>query len=207
MTANGTLTLDQARIYDQGNRLMQIESDPNPILLDRVGRMLEVSPDATGDWTQSLTLVWDAWSRVVRVSQNGDVLGSYTYDGLTRRVTRAVSGVIWHSYYSDAWRPLEERQNTQTTPTAQYLWGTRHRDDLVRRDRAGTGSGLLDETRYVLMDYFSPAAITDQAGAVTERYAFSAFGVRSILSPGFSPRSSSECAWSFGFQGQFLKAV
>ena len=54
------------------------------------------------------------------------------------------------------------------------------------------------------MDYFSPAAITDGSGNVTERYAFSAFGVRSILTPDFSPRSTSECTWEFGFQGQFL---
>jgi RHS repeat-associated protein len=201
--AGGAVTLDQIRIYDQGNRLTQIESDPKPILVDRAGRMLEVPPDATGDWTQSLTLVWDAWSRIVQLSQNGSVLGYYTYDGLTRRMTRAVSGVTWHTYYSDIWRPLEERQDTQTTAAAQYLWGTRHRDDLVRRDRATTSGGLLNETRYVLMDYFSPAAITNQTGAVTERYTFSAFGVESILAPDFTYRSSSECMWNFTFQGQF----
>jgi RHS repeat-associated protein len=201
--AGGAVTLEQIRIYDQGNRLTQIESDPKPILVDRAGRMLEVPPDATGDWTQSLTLVWDAWSRIVQLSQNGSVLGYYTYDGLTRRMTRAVSGVTWHTYYSDIWRPLEERQDTQTTAAAQYLWGTRHRDDLVRRDRATTSGGLLNETRYVLMDYFSPAAITNQTGAVTERYTFSAFGVESILAPDFTYRSSSECMWNFTFQGQF----
>ena len=54
------------------------------------------------------------------------------------------------------------------------------------------------------MDYYSPAAITDQTGAVTERYAFSTFGARTILTPDFSNRSSSECDWAFAFQGQFL---
>jgi len=53
------------------------------------------------------------------------------------------------------------------------------------------------------MDYYSPAAITDETGTVTERYAFSAFGVRQILAPDFSPRSTSECGFEFAFQGQF----
>jgi RHS repeat-associated protein len=54
------------------------------------------------------------------------------------------------------------------------------------------------------MDYFSPAAIIDQTGAVTERYAICAFGIRTILTPDFVPIPSSECAWDFAFQGRFL---
>lgn len=56
------------------------------------------------------------------------------------------------------------------------------------------------------MDYFSPAALTNENGAVTERYAFSVFGVRQILSPAFAERIESECAWEFAFQGQFEDA-
>jgi RHS repeat-associated protein len=163
-----------------------------------------VSPDATGNWSQSLVLQWDAWSRIVQISQNNSVIASYAYDGLSRRLTKTTSGITLHTYYSKAWRPLEERIDPQTTAAAQYFWGARHRDDLVRRDRATTSGGSLDETRYVLTDYFSPAAITDQNGSVTERYAFSAFGVRSILAPNFTPLTTSECAWTFAFQGQFL---
>jgi len=202
--ANGAITLDQARVYDKGNRLTQIASDLQPILLDQVGRILQAPPDATGDWTQSLVLQWDAWSRIVQISQNDSFIGSYTYDGLSRRLTKTTGGVTLHAYYSDAWRPLEERIDPQTTAAAQYFWGARHRDDLVRRDRATTNGGSLDETRYVLMDYFSPSAITDENGAVTERYAFSAFGIRSIMAPDFTPITSSECEWIFAFQGKFL---
>ncbi len=157
----------------------------------------------------SFELVWDAWSRIVEVKQGGDSVGKYGYDGLTRRLTRETSGdLIRTYYYSDQWRPLEDRvtdAETPGTPTLQahYLWGERHRDDLVRRDRAPTTPGELDETRYVLMDYFSPEAICDEEGTVTERYAFSAFGLRSILAPDYSPRTASESAIEFAFQGQF----
>ena len=202
---NGAVTLEQRRVHDKGNRLMQVEGSAGAVLVDRAGRMTQVPPDAAGEWNQEQRMVWDAWSRLVAVADDVQGLtGSYSYDGLNRRMTRVVNGVTWHTYYSDAWRPLEERQDDQTTAARQYYWGARHRDDLVRRDRATTSGGSLDETRYVLMDYFSPAAITDESGVVTERYAFSAFGVRSIMAPDFSPRATSECEWEFGFQGQFL---
>ena len=203
-TGTGAVTLDQSRVHDQGNRLTQVVGDPNPVTLDRAGRMLEVPPGATGDWSKSLLVKWDAWNRIVEIT-NADgsgVAGSYAYDGLTRRITRTVGSTTTQTYYSDAWRPLEERTGSSTTPTLQYYWGARHRDDLVRRD-SSTGGGTLNTTRYVLMDYFSPAALTDETGAIKERYAFSAFGVRRILSPTFTPVSTSECGFEFAFQGQF----
>jgi RHS repeat-associated protein len=202
---NGNLILDQHRVHDRGNRLTQIEDSPTAMVLDRVGRMRQAAPDAEGDRNGKLELTWDAWSRVTSVKSNGATVGEYQYDGLTRRTTREVLGVTWHSYYSDAWRPLEERKNSESTAAISYLWGARHRDDLVRRDRA-VGGTTLNETRYVLMDYFNAAAITDAAGVVKERYAYNAFGIRSILNPDYSVRSSSECAFEFGFQGQFLDA-
>ena len=72
----------------------------------------------------------------------------------------------------------------------------------MRRDRATTDGGEFDETRYVLMDYFSPAAITDETGAVTERYRFSAFGVRTILEPDFTRHGpKSECDFGVRLSG------
>jgi RHS repeat-associated protein len=166
--------------------------------------MLRIPPSETGDWNEATVLQYDAWSRITEVRRASDdtVLAKYGYDGLGRRTKREIDGVVHHTYYSDTWRPVEERKDDETTPSAQYLWGARHRDDLVRRDRATSGT-TLNETRYVLMDYYSPAAITDETGTVTERYAFSAFGVRQILAPDFSPRSTSECGFEFAFQGQF----
>jgi RHS repeat-associated protein len=201
--ANGAVTLDQHRVHDRGNRLTQIEDSPNNMILDRVGRMRQAAPDVSGDWDGKLEITWDAWSRITSVKDNDEVVGEYTYDGLTRRVTREVGEETLHSYFNNQWRPLEERKDSETTAALSYLWGERHRDDLVRRDRA-VGGTSLNETRYILMDYFNPASITDEDGVVTERYAFSAFGVRSILYPDFTVRSSSECGMEFGFQGQFL---
>ncbi|MCX6854903.1 MAG: RHS repeat-associated core domain-containing protein [Verrucomicrobia bacterium] len=200
---NGTETLDQSRVHDRGNRLTQIEDNPNVMILDRAGRMRQLSPDASGDWNGKLDLTWDAWSRITQVRNNGILVGTYQYDGLYRRITRVVGGVTLHSYYNDEWRPLEERKNSETTPTMSYLWGARHRDDLARLDRAVSGTAL-NETRYILMDYFNASAISDGAGDVKERYAYSTFGVRTILNPDYTSRTTSESAMDFGFQGQFL---
>jgi RHS repeat-associated protein len=205
--ANGTTTLDQPRTHDKGNRLMEIGVGAGPVRVDRAGRMLELPP-VEGVWDETFEIVWDAWSRIVEVKQGESTVGKYTYDGLTRRITRETGGELIHTYYSDTWRPLEDRvtsSNSPGTPTVKthYLWGARYRDDLVRRDRATTTSGTLNEKRYVLMDYFSPAAITDEEGEVTERYAFSAFGLRAVLAPNYSTRSTSESDFEFAFQGQF----
>jgi len=205
--ANGATTLDQPRTHDKGNRLLEIGAGAGSIRVDRVGRMLELPP-VEGAWDETFEIVWDAWSRIVEVKQGESTVGKYSYDGLTRRITRETGGDLIHTYYSDTWRPLEDRvadAGTPTTPTvkAHYLWGARHRDDLIRRDRATSTPGTLDQTRYVLMDYFSPSAITDASGTVTERYSFSAFGLRNICAPDYTPRSTSAEAFDFSFQGQF----
>jgi len=204
---DGAATLNQARTHDKGNRLMEV-SGAAVMRTDRAGRMLETVPGPGNDWNSSYQITWDAWSRIVGVASvvagTTAPVAAYAYDGLARRITRYTNAgdVTLHSYYNDEWRPVEERKDSATTAAASYLWGSRHRDDLVRRDRA-VGGTTLNETRYILMDYFSPAAITDESGAVTERYQFSAFGLRTILNHDFTVRSTSECAMEFSFQGQF----
>ncbi len=202
MLTQGAATLTQSRTHDKGNRLMEV-SDAAAMRTDRAGRMTEAVPGPTGDWNSSWTVKWDAWSRIVELESQG-ISAAYAYDGLARRISRYTNldDVTLHSYYNDEWRPVEDRRNAGTSAEASYLWGVRHRDDLVRRDRATTHVAL-NETRYILMDYFSPAAITDESGNVTERYQFSAFGLRTILNPDFTVRSASECAMEFSFQGQF----
>jgi RHS repeat-associated protein len=54
------------------------------------------------------------------------------------------------------------------------------------------------------MDYFNGITIVDTGGTVQERYGYSAFGVRRVMAPDFSARSSSDFDWEFGFHGQFL---
>lgn len=191
------------RTYDKGNRITASGDGAEPILTDRAGRITRLR----GSGLPNHDLKWDAWGRLVAVIPTGNSipLGSYTYDGLHRRVKRStIDGVIWNVFYNDAWKPIEERRASHPTQAAiHYFWGARHRDDLIRRDRAATAGGALSEVRHVLMDYFSPLAITNGA-TITERYAFGAFGRRTILNAaGTAVIASSTVAWEFGFHGQF----
>jgi RHS repeat-associated protein len=201
---DGSVTLEQDRCHDKGNRLMQIEGATRSFELDCAGRMTLMAPK-DGNWDSAQRITWDAWGRIKRIAgaEAGSAPTTYSYDGLNRRIMKDIDLDYTETYYSDAWRPLEERRNGVSTPYKQFLWGARHHDDLVRQDRDSIGGGgPLNEVRYVLMDYFSPAAVVNEAGAVTARYDFSAFGVRRTMAPDFSPGPAGDL--NFAFQGQFL---
>jgi RHS repeat-associated protein len=174
------------------------------VAYDKNGNMLRVP---TGDGLEGPPrhLKWNAWNQMVEVRDDGDAsIQRNVYDALFRRTTRELAdATVIHCYYNDQWRPVEERVGGSTNPGAVYYWGARHRDDLARRDRDANGDGTLNESLWCLMDYFDPVAVVDADGAVVERYAFTAFGVASILAPDYSARTVSSVAWDFLFHGQF----
>jgi RHS repeat-associated protein len=204
--ANGTAVLDQTRSNNKDNQLTQIDGSSALLFYDRAGNATKVPPGTGGDWTKYYQPVWDAWGRIVEVkNESGTTVQKNAYDGLTRRITKEASSVVTHTYWSDRWKPLEERTGSATTAARSYLWSQRpgHRDELVLRDRDTDGNGTLDERLYATMDYFNGTGVLNTSGAVQERYAYSAFGVRRIMAADFSPRGTSSYAWDFGFQGQF----
>jgi len=109
------------------------------------------------------------------------------------------------------WQAFDE---SEATVVNQYVWGARpgHRDELILRDRVttpATSETSSDppepaERLWSLMDYYDPTSAVNTEGEVVERYRFSAFGLRSILAPDFSPRSVSRHDRDFAFKGQFL---
>jgi RHS repeat-associated protein len=204
--ANGSPVLDQTRSNNRDNQLTQIDGSSQGIEYDRAGNAIKIRPGAGGDWNKHFTLVWDAWNRLVEVKdENGVTVQKNAYDGLSRRITKESASVVTHTYWSDRWKPLEERIGSATTASRSYLWGERpaHRDELILRDRDTDGNGTLDERLYATMDYFNGTAILNPSGTILERYAYAAFGERRIMAADFSPRSTSSYAWDFGFQGQF----
>jgi len=206
---NGSSVLDQSRSSNRDNQLIQIDGSSQGIEYDRAGNATKIRPGAGGDWTKHFAVTWDAWNRIVEVKdENGTSVQKNAYDGIFRRITKESGGAVTHTYWSDRWKPVEERVGSATTAARSYLWGERpgHRDELVLRDRDTDGNGTLDERLYATMDYFNGTAVLSTSGAVLERYAYSAFGVRRIMAADFSPRSTSSYAWDFGFQGQFRDA-
>ena len=204
--SDGSVDLDQTRVNNKDNQITQIDDSSDGIAHDLAGNTTQMPPDASGDWSKSLTITWDAWNRIVKVEDGATEVGAYQYDGLYRRTTKTVSGVIHHTYYSNRWKSLEERIDTSTDAERQYLWGARplHRDELILRDRKTGAPPVLDERLYCTMDYFNPTAAFDKLGVVQERYGFSGFGIRSVLAPDFTLRTASNFGLVFAFHGQFL---
>jgi hypothetical protein len=128
----------------------------------------------------------------------GSPIAAYTYDGLNRRVRKAVtaSGSLDQDtrYYYAGWQCVEER--TVTTATAeswaerrwrQYTWGGLYLDELVSYETDGDADGELgesvDRTLYVHQDanYNAVAVVLDRSGdaddgVVQERYEYDAYG-------------------------------
>ncbi len=204
--SDGTTDLDQTRANNKDNQITQIDGSSGGIAHDLAGNATQMPPDASGDWDKSLTITWDAWNRIVKLEDGGAEVGAYEYDGLYRRTTKTVSGVTRHAYYSNRWKPLEERLDASTDAERQYFWGARpnHRDELILRDRKTGAPPILDERLYCAMDYFNPTAVFDKLGVVQERYGFSGFGTQRIMAPDFGARTASSFAVEIGFQGQFL---
>jgi RHS repeat-associated protein len=202
----GSTTLDQKRTSNRDNQLTELDANSDGLAYDAAGNMTACRPDKDGDWSKGYTIVWDAWNRIVQVknAHTAATVATYAYDGLTRRTTTTIGSTVRHFYYNNLWKCVEERVGSSTNPDRVYYWSTRpgHRDELLRRDRATSG-GALNETLWCLMDYFDPIAITDTSGTIQERYTYSAFGLASILTPTFSPRTTSNFTWNFLFHGQF----
>ena len=203
----GVQVLNQTRIHNQANQIVQIDGSNTGLLYDRAGNATQMPPDASGDWSEHYKLTWDAWNRLVKVeNQEEEEMASYAYDGRMRRTTKTVDEEVTHAYYNEKWKAVEERVDDSEDPHLQYLWGARpnHRDELVRRDRDADDSGSLEEKLYCLMDYFDPTSVIDEAGNVEERYQFSAFGLRQVSNAEWSPASASEYDFEFSFHGQLL---
>jgi len=111
---DGAEVLDQSRIHNRDNQLVQIDGTNSGLLYDRAGQALKTRPGATGSWSDYFQLSWDGWGRLTMVYREYfdviDVVGEYSYDGRSRRIVRSVGGAApIHSYYNDLWRPVEER--------------------------------------------------------------------------------------------------
>jgi RHS repeat-associated protein len=114
-------------------------------------------------------------------------------------------------YYNTDWKCVEERDSDETCPLKQYVYGIRGRNDLIERDNylynSSSGSPSCSsagkERHYALSDAMgSVTAITSTAGAVVERYSYTAFGQSQVMDKDFADRSMSLYDWQTRFHGE-----
>ena len=112
---SGTTALDQGRTHNKVNETTDITETTGPAWADPVhdaaGNMTTVPKPA--DLTAGLTLKYDAWNRLVEVTDGTTVVGKYEYDGLNRRILNYRDFVDYevyeHYYYNASWQVLETR--------------------------------------------------------------------------------------------------
>jgi YD repeat-containing protein len=188
---SGTWDLDQRRAANTVNEITDITETAGPSwatpVYNAAGNMTTIPQPA--DPTASFTATYDAWNRLVKVADGSDTVAEYQYDGAKRRVVvkQYVSGSLdetRHVYFTEpsSWQVIEERIDSSSDAHQQFVWGRRYIDDCVLRDRDTTGNGTLDERLYSLQDAnWNVTAIIDAAGAVQERFAYSAYGTPLFL--------------------------
>jgi YD repeat-containing protein len=176
----GTKDLNQSRSHSKANEIAGISETVGPAwadpVHDRAGNMTTIPKP--GDMTGGYTGVYDAWDRLVEVKDGANTVAKYAYDGASGRIVKVTyaggsPAETRHYYISSAWRVLEERVGSSTSPDRQYVWGRRYVDELILRDRDTDANGTLDERLYALQDgNFNVTAIADTSGAVVERSSY-----------------------------------
>lgn len=153
--------------------------------------------DANGNYLDdgSFTYKWDFLNRLreVRRKSDGALLATYIYDALGRRVRRETTasaniGALVEKYFYDGAQCIEERRDNDTVQK-QYVTGGL--DEWLIQDRDTDGDGILDASSFYHANALgSVAALTDLAGAVTERYTYSSYGRPLFENPNSTPATS-----------------
>ncbi len=220
--AAGTTTLDQSRSHNDANEVTSIGATTGPDWYepaqDAAGN-LYVFPDPKSPVHASV-MFYDAWNRpvsyyAVNVGVNHPV-ALYEYDGLHRRIVKTVDAngdgtveEVRHFYYNPQWQVVEERLEVSSTidadPVNQYVWQPHYVDSLAVRYWDSDATGGPDAYHFYLQDAnYNVTAVTDSSGAVVERYAYTPYGVPTILN-GASDGDGAE--WSVDSNGSDVKNV
>jgi RHS repeat-associated protein len=203
--ASGATDLDQTRTSNTVNEITNITESTGPTWVvpayDPNGNMSALPQVA--DPTQGFIAVYDAWNRLITITDAGtsETVAIYSYDGRNRRNYKITysGGVPVEGrtfYFTNNWQNIEERTGTSTSMDKQYVWGIRYIDELVCRDDA------TPQRLYACQDAnFNLTSITDTSGSVQERYLFDPYGNRTIMNNSWGIISSSSYTWVVGHQG------
>ncbi|MCC5829352.1 MAG: RHS repeat-associated core domain-containing protein, partial [Phycisphaeraceae bacterium] len=204
---------EYTRLHDEANQITSITPEhQEPVWVnpshDSAGNMTQ-APDGL-DPTEKRHLVYDAWNRLVAVTDGGDpatTIVTYRYNGLGHRVAKLLGSDPENpdkriDYYHNAgWQVVEERVDGDVH--AQYLWCLSYIDTPVLRWRDTTGNEELDETLYYTVDANKnvTALINAATGNVVERYLYDPYGRVMVLDDGWD-----SIAWSASRKNEILFA-
>lgn len=202
ITSDGT---PESRTHNSQNELTGVGA--SSLAYDANGNMIQ---DEVGRQLQ-----YNAWNRLVRVSLSGDQVAAYQYNGLQHRIVTTVgngpSAIARDLFYSVGWQVLEQRIRTGSSlgseAEEQFVWSVAYIDGLILRDRNAdlnnaTGAGGLEQRVFALQDaLWNTTALVDVNGDVLNRFAYTPYGVVSLLNPDWYNATSAAVPWQHLFRG------
>ena len=140
--------------------------------------------------SSSYTAVYDAWNRLVSLSNGDDIVVQYEYDGLGRRVTKDIGGTIRDYYYSDSWQILEEQLSGSTEPSLSGAYAMSTILCCAIATAMARARSAKESIRSKTRTATSRRSSMTQARCL-KHYLYSAYGVLTVLNPDFSVRGDS----------------
>jgi len=216
-TTNGTT---QTRTHDNSNQITSMSGVSLAPLYDQAGSNVRGPRPADPNANNAAHFRYDAWNRLATIhlddggtsgtlDANDSLLATYRYDGLNRRVMKAVdvdgNSVTDYMYHNENWQIVEVRRGVNQTPTAaaykQFVWDIRYIDAPVCRwwdkDSDGTMEPAAGEMQYFTNDgNFNTTALVDaNSGSVVERYLYDPYGKVTVLN-GAADADPNVAEWS-----------
>jgi RHS repeat-associated protein len=168
--------------YNLGtNRLARVTGPGNPI---------DYSYDANGNITAigNKILIYNQNNRLIRVEEQGSILGAYVYNGLGQRVIKEVNGESTLFHYDFSGNLISESQ-ADGIITSEYLYIDQARLAMV---------DVTSNTMYYYLNNYlgTPVMMTDDQGMIVWEADYKPFGEASI-------NSNSVVVNNFRFPGQY----
>ncbi|MEM9881557.1 MAG: RHS repeat-associated core domain-containing protein [Planctomycetota bacterium] len=204
---NGVLTaFNETRQHNDVHEILEIDD----------GTIKPLEHDANGNLTldeEGNTYVWDFDNRLKEVQDsNGDLVASFTYDALGRRVTKtapapgsgpSVLTAFVHLTDDSGMGQLLAEYETNALKR-QYTYGA-YIDEPLTLTNYDAGLPGGEETLWYHRDrQYNLVGLTDSSGGVVERYAYGPYGERRVLDPdGITVRQTSAVGNPIGHQGLY----
>jgi RHS repeat-associated protein len=133
-----------------------------------------VANDSNGNLTSdgTFTYTYNPRNQLTLVKQGNQTRGSYTYDGLGRRVVRTVGNTTTKPAY-DGWNLVQERASNGNSVVANYLTGLGLDQPFIRTAGSSTSYYLPDALGSIV-------GLADQTGAVPTSYTYEPYGKTTV---------------------------
>jgi RHS repeat-associated protein len=149
-----------------------------------------VLPASLATQAAQLAFAWDFDNKLKSsdIDNNGSADVTFEYDALGRRVARTEGSTAVVYFQADQQTIADyPRGGAASTATYRYVFGSYIDEPVVRKTTGTSGTVLY----YHRNQQYSIYALTDSSGAVSERYAYTAYGQPTFLNASATVQTSS----------------